>query len=134
MALHSTLMALVDTELQGVVAGRTAGVVGEAGLPWFDGRWIGGGATYAGLEEYGIDVGLLILVENPDQVLFLARHIRGLGPVEALQGGEPYSTNFILRGLCRGIQHKEREDEKAYYCLQNDANYLKFGAKIQNNA
>ena len=100
MALHTTLMALVDAELQGVVAGRAARIVGKAGLPWFDGRGVGGGATYTGLEEYGIDVGLLILVEDSDQVLFLARHIRGLGPVEALQGGEPYSTNFILRGLC----------------------------------
>ena len=84
VTLHAPFVALVDTELQGIVARRLSGVVGENGVPGLDGRGIDGGATDTGLEEYGVDVGLLILVEDADEVALLLGRGGGLRPVKPL--------------------------------------------------
>ena len=59
-----------------------------------------------GLEEYGVDVGLLILVEDVYQVALLLGWRGGLRPVQALKGGEPDSPDLMFRGLGRDFQRQ----------------------------
>ena len=69
MTLHPTLVALVDAELEGVVARRLPRGVRETRIPGFDGRGIDGGASDACLQQDGVDIRLLVLVENADELI-----------------------------------------------------------------
>ena len=84
MTLHATLVTLVDAELQRVIAGRHARSVRETWFPRLDGRGIDGGATDTGLKENGVDICLLILVEDADEVATLLFRRGGLRPVQTL--------------------------------------------------
>ena len=77
-------MALVDAELEGVVARRLPWGVRETRIPGFDGRGIDGGASDACLQQDGVDIRLLVLVENADEVTFLLFGLEGSGPVKSL--------------------------------------------------
>ena len=77
-------MALVDAELEGVVARRLPIGVREARIPGLDGRGVDGGASDACLQQDGVDVGLLVLVEHADEVAFLLFGLEGPGPVKSL--------------------------------------------------
>ena len=100
-------MALVDTELQRIVAGRLARGVGQTGFPGLDGRRVEGRASDTGLEEHGVDIRPLVLVEDADEIPFLSLGIGCLRPVEALQGGEPYGSYFVLGSLRRDVRRKQ---------------------------
>ena len=84
VTLHATLVTLVDAELQRVIAGRHARSVRETWFPRLDGRGIDGGATDTGLKENGVDICLLILVEDADEVALLLFLIERSWPVKAL--------------------------------------------------
>ena len=84
VTLHATLVTLVDAELQRVIAGRHARSVRETWFPRLDGRGIDGGATDTGLKENGVDICLLILVEDADEVATLLFRRGGLWPVQTL--------------------------------------------------
>ena len=108
VTLHAALVALVDAKLQGIVAGRHARSVGKDGLPGLDGGGIDGGASDTGLEEDGVDVGLLILVEDADEVAPLLFRGGGLRPVQTLEGGEPDSPHLMLGRLGRDVQSQRK--------------------------
>ena len=69
--LHAAAVAFVDGELQCVVAWTLARHAGEASVPRFVGRRIDDSASYACLQQYGVDVGELQTVENPSQFVLL---------------------------------------------------------------
>ena len=104
VTLHATLVTLVDAELQRVIAGRHAGSVRETWFPRLDGRGIDGGATDTGLKENGVDICLLILVEDADKVATLLFRRGGLWPVQTLEGGEPDGPHLMLGRLGRDVQ------------------------------
>ena len=108
-------MALVDGELQGIVAGRDTGLARETGIPRLAAAGEDGSGSDAGLKQYGIDIGLLELVENGGQLLFLTLDVVrtvsiGAWPVDASDCGEPYGTHFIFWSLCLEVnsQHKQQ--------------------------
>ena len=104
VTLHATLVTLVDAELQRVIAGRHARSVRETWFPRLDGRGIDGGATDTGLKENGVDICLLILVEDADKVATLLFRRGGLWPVQTLEGGEPDGPHLMLGRLGRDVQ------------------------------
>ena len=103
MQLHAALVALVDAERQRVVAGRLPRNARQTHLPRLNLRGVEQGSTYAGLEDDGVDVGALVVVENADEFLLLTLTAGGVGgpdarPVESPDGGEPDRT-----GLAQGM-------------------------------
>jgi hypothetical protein len=108
VTLHAALVTLVDAELQGIISWRCARSVGEAGFPGLDGRGIDGGASDTGLEEYGVDICLLILVEDADEVATLLFWRSSLWPVQTLKRGEPYGPHLMLRRLGRDVQSQRK--------------------------
>ena len=103
MALHTALMALVDAELQGVVARRLSAIARHADVPGFHRRREDGAGPDARLYKNGVDVGLLQLVEDADKLLLLPVSRVGVGPVETFNRGEPYGSDFVNRRLCNCI-------------------------------
>ena len=71
MALHAALVALVDAELQGIVAGRLSGSACDTNIPRLIGTGENGRSPDSGLKHDGIDVGLTELVENGGKFLTL---------------------------------------------------------------
>ena len=99
MALHAALVALVDTELQRVVARRLARGSRDTDIPWFFSMGEDDGGSDTRLEHDGIDIGLAQLVENVDELLALLVGGVGAGPVDAANGGEPYGSDFMFGSL-----------------------------------
>ena len=97
VALHSTLMALVNAELQWVVAGCSARMASDASVPRFDVGRENRGSAHSGLDEYGIDTSLLQLVENRYQLSLLGSCRVGVRPVDSPDGGKPYGSYFMFR-------------------------------------
>ena len=71
MALHTPPVALIDNELQGVVAGMLAVGARQAEVEGFDGRGIDGRCTYPSLDEHRVDACPFQLVEHLGHFLFL---------------------------------------------------------------
>ena len=99
MTLHTALVALVDAELQRVVARRLSGSACDTDIPWFLGMREDDGGSDTRLEHDGIDIGLAQLVENLDELLALLVGRVGAGPVDAANGGEPYGSDFMFGSL-----------------------------------
>ena len=71
MTLHAALVALVDAELQGIVAGRLSGCACDTNIPRLIGTGENGRSPDSGLKHDCIDVGLTELVENGGKFLTL---------------------------------------------------------------
>lgn len=71
MALHTALVALVDAELQGIVARRLSRCACDTNIPRLIGTGENGRSPDSGLKHDGIDVGLTELVENGGKFLTL---------------------------------------------------------------
>ena len=104
VTFHSPLMTLVDTKLQGVVAGRLSGIACHTDIPRFHGGGKNGAGTHSCLYENGVDIGFLQLVEDVGELLLLPIGGVGVGPVEAFDGGEPDGSDFMLGSLCGNAQ------------------------------
>ena len=100
MTLHAPLMALVDAEQQRVVAWRGARGPGDAHVPRFHGRGKDRGGSDTRLEEYGVDIGALQLVQDGNHLLSLLGGRVGVWPVDAADGGEPDGSYFVFGSLC----------------------------------
>ena len=104
MQFHAAPVAFTQRKGQGVVARRAAGGAGQGAVPGLVARGIERSGTYAGLQENGIETGLLQAVKNAAQFLLLAQRVGRLAhldcrPVESAQCGEPYGTHFAARRL-----------------------------------
>ena len=104
-------------KLQGIVSGRYTSLARETGIPRLaTGRKDGGGSD-TGLQQYRIDIGLLKLIEDIGQFLFLTLDvIRAVSidmwPVDASDGGEPYGTYFVFRSLRMQVNSHRKQQEK----------------------
>lgn len=97
VTLHTAFMAFVDAELQRIVAWRLSACACHADVPGLDGRGIDGRCPDACLDQYGVDISLLQLVEDADELLFLLVGRARAWPVEVLDGREPYGSHFVFR-------------------------------------
>ena len=97
VTLHTAFMAFVDAELQRIVAWRQSACARHTDVPGFDGRGIDGRSPDACLDQDGVDIGFLQLVEDADELLFLLVGRARAWPVEVLDGREPYGSHFVFR-------------------------------------
>ena len=134
VTLHAALMAFVDTELQRVISGRLSASTRHTDVPGLDGRRVDGRCPDARLQQYGVDISLLQLVEgldgrrvdgrcpdarlqqygvdisllqlveDVDEFLSLLVGRARTWPVEVLDGGEPYGSYFVFGRLCMEVQ------------------------------
>ena len=104
VTLHAALMAFVDTELQRVISGRLSASTRHTDVPGLDGRRVDGRCPDARLQQYGVDIRLLQLVEDVDEFLSLLVGRARTWPVEVLDGGEPYGSYFVFGRLCMEVQ------------------------------
>ena len=100
VTLHTALMTFVDAELQRIVAWRLSACARHTDIPGLDGRGIDGRCPDASLDQYGVDIGLLQLVEDADELLLLLVGRARAWPVEVLDSREPYGSHFVFRRLC----------------------------------
>ena len=101
MALHATLVALVDGEGQRVVAGVLVVAAGQCTVPRLYGRGIYYCTACARLQIHGIDTILLQAVQDVAKFLLLflpafLGHRPCLGPVKSHYGGKPYGTHLVF--------------------------------------
>ena len=103
MQLHAALVALVDGELQRIVARTLPGIAAQTAVPRLHAGGIDGGGTHAGLKEHHVCADSLQLVENGGEFPLLPFYGRsravgvGVRPVDAADSGEPYCAHFVLR-------------------------------------
>ena len=101
--LHSALVALVDGELQRVVARIPPCRAAQTAVPRLHRRWINRRGSHARLQQHHIDASGFQLVENPDEFLLLpldaARRTVGerFRPVESVERRQPDRPNLIFR-------------------------------------
>ena len=101
MEFHATLMTLVDSKSQSIVARTFAGESRQASIPWLVGGRVNHSATNTCLKQYGVDANLLQLVEDMAKLVLLFIYGAGrLGirvrPVDTAYCCEPYGTYFVF--------------------------------------
>ena len=115
VTLHSPLVALVDDELQGVVAGIAAVGSRETHIERLDAGRVDGRGTHSCLDENRIDVHPLQLVEYAYHFLFLGGGCLIVWPVDAPDGGKPDGANLMLLSLRRQAEKRQYDDD---FCFQ----------------
>ena len=101
MALHPSLMTLINGKLQGIVARAFARKARQTTIPRLIGRGVNHRATHPRLNEHRIDMRSLKTVKDVRQLslLLLCRMSRlriGVRPVDATDGRQPHRTHLIL--------------------------------------
>ena len=126
MALHAALVALLDGKGQRVVAGVLSHLARQDGVEGFDVRAVEDVAPRARLEEDGVEVGRLQLVQYLDQLFLLLADTGGRGgfgtrPVEAVDGGNPRGPHLVLGRSLGG--EGEKRCQQADYGEQKRTNH-----------
>ena len=110
MQFHASPVRLCDGKSQRVIAGVYAVLPSQTDVPRLNPRRINHRAAHARLQQHGVDICSLQLVQQLTQfaLLSLARG-KGRGacarPVEAVQGGHPHSAHLALGGSLPRRRH-----------------------------
>ena len=100
VALDAAGMALLDGILQRVVAGITAAGAGQVAGPWLIAGLVEGVAHCAHLQEDGIEMLGLQVVQIGIELGFLGRGIVDTGrPVDTIDRSDPCGAHLALQGL-----------------------------------
>jgi len=113
MTLHAPLVALVDNELQGVVAGIIAVSTRQAKVEGFDGRRIDSRCTHTGLNEHRIDACPFQLVEHLRHFMLLGSGMMCPWPIDAPDGCQPDSSHFMF--LCMHLEAQKGQYKDDFY-------------------
>ena len=104
MALHAAFVAFGYGKGKRVVAGVAAHLSGQYGVVGFDGRFVEDISPCTGLEQYCVEIGGFQSVQYFNQFGLLLADAFGrsgacLRPVQAIDGGYPGGTHFMLGWL-----------------------------------
>ena len=124
--LHATLVTFLHGKAEWVVAIARCPTLNTSDtlVPWLDIRRINRCCTHTRLQEYGVDICLLIFIENVNEFLLLQfdaffRPCVVLRPIKTGKCRQPYGTRLPLRHSLREIVREIR------LCLCSNRYYAK---------